>query len=84
MRPRIATLLVLGAALSLVAASANAQVRSERRIPVTKEAKGEVVPPRVDTVTVYRTDTLRIAGADSGRYGSHATHNRHRPRHGPR
>lgn len=62
MRPRIATLLVLGAALSLVAASANAQVRSERRIPVTKEAKGEVVPPRVDTVTVYRTDTLRIAG----------------------
>lgn len=35
---------------------------SETRIPVTKEAPGEVVPPRVDTVTVYRTDTLTVAG----------------------
>jgi hypothetical protein len=62
---------VLGAALSLEAASAFGQVdttrrttRSTRRIPVTKEAPGEVAPatPRVDTVTVFRTDTLRIAG----------------------
>ena len=64
MKPRFATLLVLGAALSLNAASAFAQVTSQRRIPVTKEAPGEVaaVPARVDTVTVYRTDTLRIPG----------------------
>jgi opacity protein-like surface antigen len=62
MRPRIATLFVLGAALSLEAASASAQVRSQRRIPVTKEAPSTVAPPRVDTVTVFRTDTLRIAG----------------------
>lgn len=63
MKPRIATLFLLGAALSLEAATASAQATSQRRIPVTKEAPGEVVPPRVDTVTVYRTDTLRIAGA---------------------
>jgi len=64
MRPRIATLFLLGAALSLEAAPALAQVTSERRIPVTKESKGEVAP-RVDTVVVtqYKTDTLRIPGA---------------------
>jgi Rieske Fe-S protein len=39
-----------------------APAASETRIPVTKEAPGEVVPPRVDTVTVYRTDTLTVAG----------------------
>lgn len=33
---------------------------SETRIPVTKEAPGEVVPPRVDTVTVYHTDTVSV------------------------
>jgi len=64
MKPRIATLFLLGAALSLEAATATAQATSQRRIPVTKEAPGEVVAPRVDTVTVtvYKTDTLRIAG----------------------
>jgi len=35
--------------------------RSTRRIPISKEAPGEVVTPRVDTVTVYKTDTLRLA-----------------------
>jgi len=34
---------------------------SDTRIPVTKEAPGEVVPARVDTVTVYRTDTVRTS-----------------------
>jgi len=61
-----ATLFVLGAALSLDAASATAQgtgkATSTKRIPVTKEAPGEVVAPRVDTVTIYRTDTLRMRG----------------------
>jgi hypothetical protein len=41
-----------------------AKPTSETRIPVTKEAPGEVVPPRVDTVTVYRTDTLTVAGPE--------------------
>lgn len=64
MSTRIATMFVLAAALSLEATAASAQARSTKRIPVTKEAPGEVVAPRVDTVTVtvYRTDTLRVAG----------------------
>lgn len=61
---RNALLLVAGAALiALDASAAAAQARptSTTRIPVSKEAPGEVVP-RVDTVTVYRTDTLRLEG----------------------
>jgi len=49
-------------ALDASAASAQAKTKpptSQKRIPITKEAPGEVVPPRVDTVTVYKTDTLR-------------------------
>lgn len=41
---------------------ATTSTTSETRIPVTKEAPGEVVPPRVDTVTVYHTDTVTVAG----------------------
>ncbi len=60
---RNALLLVAGAAfIALDASSASAQARPSRRIPVSKEAPGEVAPPRVDTVTVYRTDTLRMQG----------------------
>jgi len=60
---RNALLLVAGAAfIAFDASSASAQARSTRRIPVSKEQPGEVVPPRVDTVTVYRTDTLRMQG----------------------
>ncbi len=67
---RNALLLVAGAAFfALDASAASAQdsttskprTRSERRIPVSKESHGEVVAPRVDTVTVFRTDTLRMA-----------------------
>jgi hypothetical protein len=66
---RTALLLVAGAAIfTLDASSASAQdttktkPRSQRRIPITKESPGEVVSPRVDTMTVYRTDTLRLLG----------------------
>jgi len=51
-----AALLALGASLAM--AQDTTRARSERRIPITKEAGGEVV--RVDTVTVYRTDTLQL------------------------
>ncbi|MDB4876799.1 MAG: hypothetical protein JWM41_3245 [Gemmatimonadetes bacterium] len=61
---RNALLLVAGAAIfTLDASVASAQAktpRSTKRIPITKEAPGEVT--RVDTVTVYRTDTLRTMG----------------------
>jgi len=63
---RNALLLVAGAAIfALDATAASAQAKkptSTKRIPIAKEAPGEVVAPRVDTVTVYRTDTLRIPG----------------------
>src|SRR5437764_15019409 len=58
---RNALLLVAGAAIfALDASAASAQATkkptSTKRIPLTKEAPGEVAAPRVDTVTVYRTD----------------------------
>ena len=67
---RYAVLLVAGAAIfALDASAASAQTptrpRSTKRIPITKEAPGEVAAPpvaRVDTVTVYKTDTLRLQG----------------------
>jgi len=63
---RNALMLVAGAAIfALDASAASAQAKppvSTKRIPVTKEAPGEVVPPRVDSVMVYRTDTLRLPG----------------------
>lgn len=59
---RNALLLVAGGAFfALSSASAQSRPTSTRRIPVSKEAPGEVAP-RVDTVTVYRTDTLRMQG----------------------
>jgi hypothetical protein len=68
MHNRFAFKFVAGAAIvSLVASALSAQdstrtrTRSSRRIPITKEAPGEVVS-RVDTVTVYRTDTLNLPG----------------------
>jgi len=68
MKKSSVTKLVVGAAafLAVGAAAASAQAKpkptptSTTRIPVTKEAPGEVV--KVDTVTLYKTDTLRIAG----------------------
>jgi hypothetical protein len=65
---RNALLIVAGAAFfALDASAAQAQdttttrpARSTRRIPIAKESTGEVATPRVDTVTVYRTDTLSM------------------------
>jgi hypothetical protein len=69
---RNALLLVAGAAMLVLNASAataqtkktpkkSTKVTSTKRIPISKEPPAEV-PPRVDTVTVYRTDTLRMQG----------------------
>jgi hypothetical protein len=65
---RNALMLVAGAAIFALDASASSaqdttrtRPRSTTRIPVTKEAPGEVVS-RVDSVMVYRTDTLRLPG----------------------
>jgi len=62
-------MLVAGAAIfTLDASAASAQdstrtrPTSTKRIPVTKESKGEVALPKTDTLTVYKTDTLRMQG----------------------
>jgi hypothetical protein len=46
------------ALLAVNAVSASAQARSTKPIPIRKDA----APARVDTVTIYRTDTLRMQG----------------------
>jgi hypothetical protein len=51
-------MLVVGAALVSAQDTSKAKPRSERRIPISKEAPGEVV--RTDTVMIYRTDTLQL------------------------
>jgi hypothetical protein len=72
MRMRMTSIFVLGAVAMLattVSAQDTTRARSTRRIPITKESGGEVVPTRsqtqtqpvmtrVDTVTVFRTDTV--------------------------
>jgi len=67
---RNALMLVAGAAIFALDASAvsaqdttRTRPTSTKRIPVVKETGGEVVPMRrVDTLTVYHTDTLRLPG----------------------
>jgi len=68
---RTALLLVAGAATFALDASAasaqdtsRARPRSTKVIPVVKTSPGEVITPvaRVDTVMVYRTDTLTMRG----------------------
>jgi hypothetical protein len=51
-----AAFLALGATVARAQDTTKAHPRSQRHIPVSKEAPGEVA--RVDTVTVYHTDTL--------------------------
>ena len=51
-------MLVVGAALVSAQDTSKTRPRSDRRIPISKEAPGEVV--RTDTVMVYRTDTLQL------------------------
>jgi hypothetical protein len=51
-------MLALGASVVLSQDSTRTRPTSTRRIPITKE--GGEVARKVDTVTVYRTDTLRV------------------------
>ena len=57
-----AALIALDASASMAQDTTHARPRSTKRISVKKES-GEVAPmPRVDTVTIYRTDTLQLQG----------------------
>lgn len=60
MKTRTSSKFMLAASALLLAGATPAFAQrptSSRRIPISKEA-----PPRTDTVTVYRTDTLRVEG----------------------
>lgn len=59
-----AALIALDASASLAQDTTHARPRSTKRITVKKEAAGEVATPmtRVDTVTVFKTDTLQLQG----------------------
>jgi hypothetical protein len=60
-----AALIALDASASLAQDTTHARPRSTKRISVKKES-GEVAPmPRVDTVTIFRTDTLSITRIDT-------------------
>ena len=53
-----AAMVAIGASL----AAAQSGPTSTRRIPISKEAGGEVTTttPKTDTITLYKTDTLRL------------------------
>jgi len=53
-------MLSLGAALAAGQDTSKVRPRSDRRVPISKEVAGEVVTPRIDTVTVYHTDTIQL------------------------
>jgi hypothetical protein len=55
----VAAMLVLGSSL-FAQDTTKTKPKSTQRIPISKEAPGEVVTPKVDTVTLYKTDTLRL------------------------
>ena len=60
-----AALIALDASASLAQDTTHARPRSTKRISVKKES-GEVAPmPRVDTVTIFRTDTLSMTRIDT-------------------
>lgn len=68
------TLLGAAAMVAMGASLATAQVRptSTRRIPISKDSPGEVVK---DTVTVYKTDTVRVTNQLPGRVDTVRTTN---------
>jgi len=63
-----ATLLALGASVAFGQKdTSKAKARSQTRIPISKDAPGEVVRVKTDTVRVYSTDTLRLTTRLPGR-----------------
>jgi len=57
-----ATLLAFGSSIAFAQDSTKTKPTSSRRIPISKEAPGDVASTkaRTDTVTLYKTDTLRL------------------------
>jgi hypothetical protein len=53
-----AAMIAMGSAAAIAQDTTKTKPTSARRIPISKEAPGDVVTMRVDTVVVYKTDTL--------------------------
>ena len=71
-----ATLLALGASVAFGQRdTSKAKARSQTRIPISKDAPGEVVRVRVDTVVRYVTDTVRTTTRLPGRVDTLRTTN---------
>jgi len=62
-------MLTFGAALAMAQDTSRTRPRSDRRLPISKEAAGEVVREivRTDTVMIYRTDTVQLTRRDTVR-----------------
>jgi hypothetical protein len=57
-----AALLTFASSIAYAQDSTKSKPRSSRRIPISKEAPGDMATTaRTDTVTVYKTDTLRLS-----------------------
>jgi len=72
------TLLVLGASIAVAQDTSRARPRSQQRIPISKDAPTTRTgrgPARVDTVTMYKTDTLRVTTQLPGRVDTVRTTN---------
>jgi hypothetical protein len=75
------TLLAFGASVALAQDTSKARPRSQQRIPISKDAPatrtsgGARGAARVDTVTVYKTDTLRTTTQLPGRVDTVRTTN---------
>ena len=65
MKNRNFALCALGLAAAITiggAETASAQAKSDKRIPVRKDAPAEVVPVHVDTIRIVRVDTMMMRG----------------------
>ncbi len=55
-----AAMIAMGATAAFAQDTTKTKPTSTKRIPISKEASGEVVPMKSDTVVMYKTDTLRL------------------------
>jgi hypothetical protein len=56
-------MIAMGTTAAIAQDTTKVKPTSAKRIPISKEAPGEVVPMKTDTVTVYKTDTLTVTTA---------------------
>src|SRR6478736_5362210 len=55
-----AAIVVMGSTAAIAQDTTRVKPTSTRRIAISKEAPGEVAPPKTDTLVIYKTDTLTL------------------------